>query len=308
MRLMRKFATGLFFIALVLCAMAQTVRANPLRPRTESLSLGLIAVNAEKKTAQHQEFVDYLTRKVFARADRHGTVMVVPAAAQLAQLLVEGKVDFFMESAYPTHVIGWRSGSRPILRRWKHGASEYRGVIVARKDGGIEQLSDLLGKTIVFEDAESTSGYFLPKSFFIHKGFELRQKSSLNDPVAPQEIGFVFAGAREKNIVDWVLTDKAAAGAFSDVDLNRIDAKHRAALAVLAETDALPRHLVSVRKELRRAIEDRLQEILLGMHQNPEGLRILKKLDNTTKFDLFNVSQTEMQVKLLDVFFRRSSK
>ena len=305
---MTRFGAGILIVAMIQGSLARGATANPTSPKNETLSLGIVSADVEKKTAEHQDFVNYLTLKLFGRPELNGTVIVVPTASQLAQLLVETKVDFFMDSAYPTHVIGWRSGSLPILRRWKHGASEYRSVIFARKDGGIEQLSDLLGKTIVFEDAESTSGYFLPKSFFIHKGFELRQKSSLNDPVAPQEIGFVFAGAREKNIVDWVLTDKAAAGAFSDVDLNRIDAKHRAALAVLAETDALPRHLVSVRKELRRAIEDRLQEILLGMHQNPEGLRILKKLDNTTKFDLFNVSQTEMQVKLLDVFFSRSSK
>ena len=330
---MTSVGTELFFVAVVLCSLAQRATAEPLRPqssparahgvqqnppepipatptnpRTESLTLGIAAANVEKKTAEHQDFVNYLTRRLFSRPDVKGTVIVVPTPLQLAQLLVETKVDFFMDSAYPTHVIAWRAGSRPILRRWKHGVSEYRSVIFTRKDSGISQLNELLGKIIVFEDPDSTSGYFLPKSFLARRGLELRQKSSFSDYVSPKEIGFVFAGGSERNIRKWVLSRKAAAGALSDNDLNRIGSKIRAELLVLAETDALPRHLVSVRKELPRGIGNYLQDILLGMHQDPEGQRILRKTDNTTKFDLFSGSQTEMQVKLLDVFFSRSTK
>jgi phosphonate transport system substrate-binding protein len=95
---------------------------------------------------------------------------------------------------------------------------------------------------------------------------------------------------------------------LSDNDLDRIDRKKRAELLVLAETETLPRHLVSVRWDLPRSIENYLQNILLAMHQDPEGQRVLRKTDNTTKFDLLTGSQTELQVKLLDVFFSRSTK
>lgn len=333
MQMMKRFGAEMLLAALMIFPLAHTAIGAPIKPhvlppralddrqkqpegsraaaasvKTETLSLGIAAANVEKKSAEHREFVDYLTRKLFARPELKGTVIVVPTALQLAQMLVETKVDFFMDSAYPTHIIGWRAGSRPILRRWKHGVSEYRSVIFTRKDGGISQLNDLLGKVIVFEDPESTSGYFLPKSFLARRGFELRHKSSFSDYVSPKEIGYVFAGGSETNIREWVLSRNAAAGALSDNDLGRIDSKKRAELLVLAETDSLPRHLVSVRKELPRNIENYLQDILLGMHQDPEGQRILKKTDNTTKFDLLTGSQTEMQVKLLDVFFSRSSK
>ena len=331
--MMNRFGTGLLLAATVIFSPAHTAigdavkthvptppapddrQKQPEGPRTaasklssDTLTLGIAAANVEKKTAEHQDFVNYLTRKLFNRPELKGRVIVVPTALQLAQLLVETKVDFFMDSAYPTHIIGLRAGSRPILRRWKHGVSEYRSVILTRKDSGIRQLTDLLGKLIVFEDPDSTSGYFLPKSFLARKGFELRQKSSFSDSVAPKEIGFLFAGGSEKKISEWVLSRKAAAGALSDNDLDRIDSKKRAELFVLAETDALPRHLVSVRKELPRGIENFLQDILLGMHQDPEGQRILRKIDNTTKFDLLTGSQTELQVRLLETFFNQSTK
>jgi ABC-type phosphate/phosphonate transport system substrate-binding protein len=284
------------------------LRASASIAKTETLTLGIAAANVKKKIAEHQDFVNYLTRRLFSRADLKGTVMVVPTPLQLAQLLIENKVDFFMDSAYPTYIVSMRAGSRPILRRWKHGVSEYRSVIFTRRDSGIHQLTGLLGKIIVFEDPDSTSGYFLPKSLLAGKGLELRQKASLSDYVSPKEIGFVFAGGSERNIREWVLSRKAAAGAFSDDNLERTDSKSRAELFVLAESDKLPRHLVSVRKELPRGMENFLQDIMLGMHQDPEGLRILRKTDNTTKFDLLDGSPTEMQVKLLDLFFSRSTK
>ena len=331
MHVMKGFGAGLLLVAITVFLLAGAALGelpNQLPPRSlgdrdkpsahtpaaqangglQTLTLGIAAANVEKKSAAHQDFVNYLTRKLFSRSDLEGTVIVVPTPLQLAQLLIETKVDFFMDSAYPTHIIGWRSGSRPILRRWKHGVSEYRSVIFTRKDSGISQLNDLLGKIIVFEDSDSTSGYFLPKSFLLRKGFALRQVSSVSDNVSPKEIGFVFAGGSERNILEWVLSRKTAAGALSDNDLDRIDRQKRANLLVLAETDALPRHLVSVRKELPRGIENYLQNLLLGMHQDPAGQRILSKTDNTTKFDLLTGSQTEMQVKLLDVFQSRSTK
>jgi phosphonate transport system substrate-binding protein len=302
---MKNLGAALFLLAVMQLSLSYGATASP---KGEMLSLGIVASDVEKKTSEHQEFINYLARQLFSRPNLKGAVIVVPTALQLAQLLMDAKVDFFMESAYPTHVIGWRAGSRPILRRWKQGVSEYRSVIFTRKDSGIRQLKDLLGKTIVFEDAESTSGYFLPKSFLVSKGFELLQKSTADGPVALKEIGFVFAGGKESKVRDLVWSKSVAAGAFSNVDFDKLDAKQRAELLVLAETDALPRHLVSVRKELPRDFEYRLKEILLGMHEQPDGMKILKRLDNTAKFDLFNVSQTEMQVKLLDVFFSRSAK
>jgi ABC-type phosphate/phosphonate transport system substrate-binding protein len=47
----------------------------------------------------------------------------------------------------------------------------------------------------------------------------------------------------------------------------------------------LPRHLVSVRKDLAPVLVKQVKKVLLSMHQNPEGQRILQKTDGTTKFD-----------------------
>src|SRR4030095_16717929 len=75
------------------------------------------------------------------------------------------------------------------------------------------------------------------------------------------------------------------AGAVSDDDLARLEQSQRADIASLAQTPPLPRHFISVRKDFAPALVDRLEKVLLAMHENEQGQRILKKTDDTTKFD-----------------------
>jgi phosphonate transport system substrate-binding protein len=102
--------------------------------------------------------------------------------------------------------------------------------------------------------------------------------------------------------VDWVLTKKAAAGAFSDDDYARLEKKKRSDITILAQTEWLPRHLLSVRKDLAPALTDRLEKILLSMHENEQGRRILKKTDDTTKFDLLPEGDAGLRRRLAEIF------
>jgi phosphonate transport system substrate-binding protein len=74
-------------------------------------------------------------------------------------------------------------------------------------------------------------------------------------------------------------------------------------LNVLAQTDFLPRHLVSVRKDLSQEASERLAAILQAMHEDTTGRQILSKMDNTMKFDNLPGGEEAMRRRLLDTFF-----
>src|SRR5262249_21914745 len=105
-----------------------------------------------------------------------------------------------------------------------------------------------------------------------------------------------------ENVVYWTLLGKVAAGAFSDNDLENLDDRKKSEVTVLAESDAMPRHLVSVRRDLEHAVVSRLKEILLGMHEDKDGQKILKEIDRTTKFDLLPGGEEMMYRKIRDLF------
>ena len=244
----------------------------------------------------------YVAGKLSSASDIEGKVVIASTPFQLARLIEQKKVDFYMESPYPTYLVNDVQGvAKLMLRRWKGGMAEYRSLIFTRKNGEINRLEDLRGKVLVFESPESTSGHFLPKHFLTRKGFKFIDKSRFNPEALPTDIGYLFAGSQEK-VVDWVLTKKAAAGAFSDDDYARLDEKKRSDIIILAETERLPRHLVSVRKDFSPALADRLEKILLSMHENDQGRKILKNTDDTTKFDLLPEGDAGLRRRLAEIF------
>jgi phosphonate transport system substrate-binding protein len=273
------------------------------RVKAKTLFLGIVSEINSTQIADHfSDFARYVAAKLTAASDVEGKVVVAPTPFQLARLIEQKRVDFYMESPYPTYLVNHVQGvARLLLRRWKGGMAEYRSLIFTKRNGEINRLEDLRGKIVVFEDPESTSGHFLPKSLLTRKGFKFTDKSRFDPYASPTDVGYVFAYSQDK-LLDWVLTKKAAAGAFSDDDFAKLGEKKRADLIILAQTEPLPRHLVSVRKDFAPELADRLEKILLSMHENDQGRRILKKTDNTTKFDLLPEGDAGFRRRLAEIF------
>jgi phosphonate transport system substrate-binding protein len=295
------FATLVLILSRGAPTAAQT--AGPLK--VKSITLGLVSATYQKEIEAHfQSFVHYVARRIGSGSAVEGKVVIVSAPLQMIKPLEENKIDFYMESPYPTYLINKQGAASLLLRRWKSGMAEYRSLIFTNKNGETSQLEHLRGKMIAFEDPGSTSGYFLPKVFLLKKGFTLTEKSGPDAKVSPKEIGYVFASTAGK-VVNLVLTNRVAAGAFSSDDYGMLDDKRRSGITIMAQTKMFPRHLVSVRKDLDPPVKTRLKEVLLSMHQDEEGRTIMQKIDNTTKFDLLPGGEQTMRRKLVETFRAR---
>ncbi|MGB7946834.1 MAG: phosphate/phosphite/phosphonate ABC transporter substrate-binding protein, partial [Candidatus Binatia bacterium] len=233
-------------IALLASGLAVNAAQEAERVRSRTLSLGMVSeVNQSLIVDRFSDFVRYLAFRLTSTPDMEGKVVIAPTPFRLARLIDQKRIDFYMESPYPTYLVNSVQGvARLMARRWKGGIAEYRSLIFAAKNSGINNLEDLKGKLFVFEDPESTSGHFLPKHYLTRKGFKFTDKSRFNPNALPTDVGYLFVGSQEK-VVEWVLAKKAAAGAFSNDDYARLDANKRSALTILAETERLPRHLLS---------------------------------------------------------------
>jgi phosphonate transport system substrate-binding protein len=282
---------------------ANATGQTPATVKPQTLSLGIVTEFNRTQIAENfQDFVRYLAARLSSVSDLDAKVVIAPTLFQLARLIEQKKIDFYMESPYPTYLVNDVHGvAKLLLRRWKGGMAEYRSLIFTKRNGEINRLEDLRGKVLVFEDPESTSGHFLPRSFLTRKGFKFIDKSRFNPDASPTDIGYLFANSPEK-VVDMVLTKKVAAGAFSDDDYAKLDSRKRSDITILAETERLPRHLLSVRKDFPPSLVDRLEKILLSMHEDNQGRRILKKADDTTKFDALPEGQAGLRRRLSEIF------
>jgi phosphonate transport system substrate-binding protein len=291
----------------VLCYEADAQTGDKVEIKT--ITLGLVSEVDRSAIEEHfRDFVRYLARRLSGGSEIEGKVVVVATPFQLAKLLEQRRVDFYMESAYPTYTINYVHGvGKTLLRRWKSGMTEYQGLIFTSRDSGIRRLEDLPGKTIVFEDPGSTSGYLLPKILLHRRGFKLVQKREFDPYASPTEITYLFAYSQSK-LRELVLKKQAAAGAFSNDDHARLSQQEKSDISVLAQTERLPRHLVSVRSDLPSTVAGRIEEILLVMHEDEEGRRILNKADQTTRFDQLPGGEAALRRRLLETFYSPDKK
>jgi phosphate/phosphite/phosphonate ABC transporter binding protein len=277
-------------------------------PKGKRLSLGIVFKGPREPLEAHfQDFVDYVTRKLYSMPDLKGRVVVAPTALQLVKPILEKEVDFYFESPYPTYLINTQGVATLLVRRWKGGMADYRSLLFTGKVNGATRVEDLRGKIIAFEDPGSTSGYFLPKLLLLKKGLTVTEKPGLEVKVSPNEIGYIFTYSDSK-IVELVLAKKVAAGAFSDDDYSTLDENRRTAIVILTQSEPIPRHLVSVRKDLPPETTKRLKEILLAMHLDEEGQKILRQTDNTAKFDLLPGGEEMFRQNLVELFRGREKK
>jgi phosphonate transport system substrate-binding protein len=286
-------------------AAAQTT----VKGEVKSISLGLVSeINRAAVEKHFRDFAGYVARRLSPANNVEGKVVVAGTSFELVKLLEQRRVDFYLESVYPTYTINYvHNAGRTLLRRWKGGMSEYQSLIFTQREGGVRRLEELRGKTIAFEDAGSTSGFLMPKFFLQRRGFKLAEKREFDANAPAADIQYFFAGSQQR-LVDAVLSRRSAAGAFSDDDHAHLSENEKAQISVLAQTERFPRHLVSVRADLAPALVSRLEEVLLAMHESDEGRAILGRTDQTSKFDRLPGGEAALRRRLLDSFFAPDRK
>src|SRR5262245_48209923 len=181
--------------------------------------LRVVSRTNQKEVEEHvREFVRYVARKLSAAPLIEGRVVAAPTQSALSKLLIERRVDFYMESPYPTYLINNVYGAGTLfLRRWNGGMADYYSLIFTKRNSEMKRLEHVWGKIIAFEDLDSTSGHFLPQFRLSRLGFKLSQKTRIEPNVSAGEVRYIFAYSQDK-LVHPVLTKQVAAGAHSNDD------------------------------------------------------------------------------------------
>jgi len=259
--------------------LSQTIiETNPIEEYTNEIRIGTIGEDAVSLIHNFQPVADYLALKLSVDEKYEGKVVIAKNMGDMIELINDQEIDLFVDSPITAVIISEQTESDPILRRWKDGVSEYHSVFFSIKDSGIS-INELFGKTIIFENRESSSGYFLPKSFLIENGVNLKQGNDNFD-----SMNYVFAG-EDVNIPLWLLQDKGDVGVVSNIAYVEISEVYDDKFIILFETESIPRHIVIQRSDIDSILSEKIKQILINMDEDEEGIKILKDFKNTKKFD-----------------------
>ncbi len=198
----------------------------------------------------------------------------------LSQRLVRGEVDFVIETAFPTLVLQERSRRlEPALLVERRGQRQYHSVFFTRAEAEVRTLADLRGRTLVLQALRSTSAFALPRAELLRAGLALVPAGA---PAPPDAVRYVLAGA-EINQAVWVVEGRADAGAFNEGDWSALPAKVRSRLRVFHQTAPILRGLLSFRAGLDPRVRERAVEVLLQLHESPEGRSALAAAAGITR-------------------------
>lgn len=250
------------------------------------LVIGRTSDDPRSDVGRLQPLLDYVVPRMAGVGIRRGRVLMARDTQQMISYLRRGKVDWLTDTAGAAMAFEERAGARIMLTSYREGVDRYASVLVARRDRGIESIDDLRGRSIAFQNASSTSAYFLPASAILQHGLPLVILASPADRPGSDLVGFVFART-ELNIATWVHKGLVDAGAMSDLDWEnprRVPPSFRNDLVVFHRTDAVPRALEMVAADVAPAVEQRLREVLLAAHSDPAAQPALAAFWGTTGF------------------------
>lgn len=137
----------------------------------------------------------------------------------------------------------------PLASPVVNGRSDYKGLIITRKDSGIRNLHDLQGKRFGFVDKKSASGYLY--------ALDMLKKSRLDTRLGEP----IFLGSHDQ-VIEAVLSGEVEAGATYDEGLEMAKEKGLdiSGIRTLGETAPIPKDAIVCRSNLSRQVIHSLEE------------------------------------------------
>lgn len=295
--LLRRFYQPFLALATVcLMSIAIPVQAASEQNQTEPaamakgyvLKFGRISVNPRKDYPKYKTLGDFLVKRLKEAGVSDWEVVFATSQEQMSDYIREGKVDIVPASVYTGMVLKEQAGAELLLKEWRNGMKSYQTFFVTSKASGINDLSDLLGKTIAFETRHSTPSYFVPRIVLESQGLPLMETNDGDATPDQSQIGYLFA-KKEINIVQSIASGRVQAGAISSRDWNnpkRVPEGVKKELRVFHRTEPFPRAVWAVRSGLPEHLKLSIQNVLLAIESNPSDIEELKRYRGVTGYEL----------------------
>ncbi|MFT7621086.1 MAG: phosphonate transport system substrate-binding protein [Myxococcota bacterium] len=267
--------TLLLALALALAACGKKTDDKAGGDRKARTVVRITAIPDENPTELQRKFqpmVTYLEKALDAE------VKYIPVTdyGAAVQALVAGKIDFAWLGGF-THVQA-RNQTQAVPLAMRAIDREFKSVVIASTDSGIQTMDQLKGKTFAFGSKSSTSGHLMPRHF-------LTTQHNI-DPEKDFNGAPVFSGAHDAT-AKMVESGKIQAGALNKEVFARMlkDGKlDPAKVKVVWTTPGYVDYNWTARKALDEGLRSKFQAAFLALDAaNPEH-KVVLDLQGAKKF------------------------
>ncbi|WP_152657534.1 phosphate/phosphite/phosphonate ABC transporter substrate-binding protein [Oceanobacillus sp. CFH 90083] len=233
--------------------------------------------NAETLEARAKPLEDLL-------ADELGidvTVSVSTNYNTVVEALASGQIDvgFLPPNAY-IQAHDEYGAADVILQSQRYGVNEdgtstdelvdsYYAIFIARADSDINDISDVEGKTVAFQDVTSSAGYVWPAAVLLDEGID--PLADVNPLTLQGHDAAVTAVLNGEADVAAIFQD-ARNVVLSDFPDVFEDTK------VIAYTEPIPNDTIAVQTDMDDEWKEKIQQAFINIGQSEEGLEIVRDI------------------------------
>lgn len=171
--------------------------------------------------------------------------------------LLEGKPDLAFMNPYHQVMAHRRQGYRPLVA----DAQLLTGIVVVRKDSGLQKLEDLKGKAIAYPAPNAFAATLLTRAILAQRGIE-------TTPVFVKTHSNVYRSVQQSD---------TAAGAGVNNTLMRELPGLQQELKVLFETPGFRAHPLSAHPRLPAQTQTAIRQAFIALAKSAEGSQLLDK-------------------------------
>ena len=230
-----------------------------VRIASAELKFGILPrLSALEMHKMFDPLAEYLTKETGEKV----SIVVTKDFAAYKDAVLSGQFDIGFSNPIIYVQLKQRGSLVPLaLSAEKKAGTRFRGVIIARKDSGIEKVQDLKGKKLIFVDEDSAAGYIFQMLLLSKAGMDVN-KDFTRLPFAK----------KHDNVTMAVYNKAADAGGIREDDLDKMkDKVDLSAIRIVAYTDYFPNWPVYATPKINKNIADKIRAALIKLKPNDAG-------------------------------------
>ena len=234
---------------------------------TASFRVAVGAMISPRETvANYHHLLEYLAGNL----DKSIHLIQRKTYGEINKLIGNGQIDlaFICSGPYATgkDVYGFEALAVPQIR----GKHFYRSYLIVQKDSPYHQLSDLRGKVFAFTDPDSNTGKLVPTYWLAQRG-----ETPAN---FFNKIIYTYSHDNSIMTVATALVDAATVHEQIWEYYNDRDPVYTSQTRIIKKSISFGNPLMVASSQLPDHIKERMQHLLITMHHNVEGQKILSEL------------------------------
>lgn len=146
----------------------------------------------------------------------------------------------------------------------------FRGIILVRKDSGIEEVTDLKGKSVSYPAPTALAATIMPQYYLQIHGVDVMV-----------DLDNQYVGSQESSIMHVFLKQTAAASTWPPPWKALIKERPELAeqLEIKWQTAPLINNGLVARKDIDPVLVQQVKELLIHLHEHAEGRKILQRME-----------------------------